>query len=114
MAERCPPVGARAQGMRVMTSGDDGLEGMLDELDDCRVMFGYVRCIMPDGRPKFVQITWVGPSGGEAQKSWAARAQSQIDAFMSPAHLRLMAREEDDIDEDDIMEKLTTSGGASY
>eukprot|EP01049_Picozoa_sp_SAG25_P024609 SAG25_NODE_11199_length_311_cov_0.523585_1_plen_46_part_10 len=46
MAERCPPVGARAQGMRVMTSGDDGLEGMLDELDDCRVMFGYVRCIM--------------------------------------------------------------------
>ena len=27
-------------------------DGAIDELDDSRVMFGYVRCIMPDGRPK--------------------------------------------------------------
>ena len=102
------------KGMRVMEQGDGGLENMLDELDDCRVMFGYLRCIMPDGRPKFVQITFVGPSGSEVQKSWAARAASQINAFMAPSHLHIRTSEEDDIDEDDIMEKLTKSGGASY
>ncbi len=39
-----------------METGDGGLENMLDELGDCRVMFGYLRCTMPDGRPKFVQV----------------------------------------------------------
>ena len=37
-------------------------DGAIDELDDSRVMFGYVRCIMPDGRPKFVAIIWAGPA----------------------------------------------------
>ena len=39
---------------------------------------------------------------------------AQIEDFLTPSHLTLMAREEDDIDEGDIMEKLTKSGGASY
>ena len=79
--------------------GDDGLEGAVDELDDCRVMFGYVRCIMPDGRPKFVAITWVGMSAAEQQKGKVSSYKGQVEAFLDPNHLHVMAREEDDIDE---------------
>ena len=71
----------------------------VDELDDCRVMFGYVRCIMPDGRPKFVAITWVGMSAPEHQKGKVSSYKGQIEAFLDPNHLHVMAREEDDIDE---------------
>ncbi len=85
--------------MSVMETGDDGLEGAVDELDDCRVMFGYVRCIMPDGRPKFVAITWVGMSAPEHQKGKVSSYKGQIEAFLDPNHLHVMAREEDDIDE---------------
>lgn len=100
--------------MKLMETGDDGLEGAVDELDDCRVMFGYVRCIMPDGRPKFVAITWAGPSASEQVKGKISSYKGQIEDFLDPNHLHVMAREEDDIEEEEIMAKLTKSGGASY
>ena len=40
--------------------------------------------------------------------------KGQIEDFLDPNHLHVMAREEDDIDEEEIMAKLTKSGGASY
>lgn len=67
-------------------AGDDGLEGAIDELDDCRVMFGYVRCIMPDGRPKFVAITWAGPSADEQQKGKIQTYKGQV-RTEHPKHL---------------------------
>ncbi len=40
--------------------------------------------------------------------------KGQIEDFLDPNHLHVMAREEDDIEEEEIMAKLTKSGGASY
>jgi hypothetical protein len=73
--------------MKLMETGDDGLEGAVDELDDCRVMFGYVRCIMPDGRPKFVAITWAGPSASEQVKGKISSYKGQIEDFLDPFYL---------------------------
>ena len=122
-------------------------DGAIDELDDSRVMFGYVRCIMPDGRPKFVAIIWAGPAAAEQHKGKIQGYQRQIEDFLRPSHLKIMvspharpwiqpqparlwgltrlavvladsgpgqARDEDDIDEAEIMQKLAKSGGASY
>ena len=60
-------------------------DGAIDELDDSRVMFGYVRCIMPDGRPKFVAIIWAGPAAAEQHKGKIQGYQRQIEDFLRPS-----------------------------
>ena len=65
-------------------------DGAIDELDDSRVMFGYVRCIMPDGRPKFVAIIWAGPAAAEQHKGKIQGYQRQIEDFLRPSHLKIM------------------------
>lgn len=100
--------------LKVVETGDDGLEGLVDELDESQVMFGFVQAVMPDGRPKFASIEFMGANAPNAIKSKAASFRRQLDDFFGSVHLKLTAREADELDVDELMEKLTKSGGASY
>ena len=100
--------------LKVVDTGDDGIEGLLDEVNDSKIMFFYARVLMDDGRPKFVYISWCGPSAPEKAKGKVPELDSQMAAFMEPFHTKIMARDEDGIEEDAIKALLVRGGGAKY
>eukprot|EP01051_Picozoa_sp_SAG22_P003729 SAG22_NODE_185_length_15941_cov_8.668034_9_plen_89_part_00 len=70
--------------------------------------------VMPDGRPKFCVVEFMGCNAPTAARSKAASFRNQLDAFFAPCHMKLTASEEDELDADELMAKLTKTGGASY
>jgi hypothetical protein len=76
----------------------------VDEIDESQIQFAYIRQIM-DGRPKFIQVNFVGGGAPTAAKARVSSFGPQIDNFFKPAHLKVNARDVDELDEDEILEK---------
>ncbi|XP_049593710.1 drebrin-like protein B isoform X2 [Syngnathus scovelli] len=101
--------------MRLAAKGDGGLQEMLEELNSGKVMYAFCRVREPNsGLPKYVLINWTGEGVKEARKGLCANHLGTVANFLKGAHVTINARDEDDVDPDVILSKVSKASGANY
>ncbi|XP_061886848.1 drebrin-like a isoform X2 [Entelurus aequoreus] len=101
--------------IRLAGKGDGGLEEMVEELNSGKVMYAFCRVLDPNsGLPKYVLINWTGEGVRDSQKGLCANHLSSVANFLKGAHLTINARDEDDVEPDTILSKVSKASGANY
>jgi len=101
--------------LKVVETGDDGLEGIVDEFNSGHVQYALVRVQDPNSNlNKYVFIIWTGEGATTSRKGMSPRHSRDVGDFFRGCHVTINATNEDDIDEEEIMDKVGKSGGAAY
>ncbi|XP_061555078.1 drebrin-like protein B isoform X3 [Phycodurus eques] len=100
--------------IRVAGKGGGGLEEMVEELNSGKVMYAFCRVQEPNsGLPKYVLVNWTGEGVKETHKGLCANHLSTVANFLKGAHVTINARDEDDVDPDVILSKVSKASGAN-
>ncbi|KAF3848451.1 hypothetical protein F7725_014948 [Dissostichus mawsoni] len=92
----------------------DGKE-MVEELNSGKVMYAFCRVQDPNsGLPKYVLINWTGEGVKDSRKGVCANHVSSMATFLRGAHVTINARSEDDVEPDDVLQKVSRASGASF
>ncbi|KAK7895311.1 hypothetical protein WMY93_020636 [Mugilogobius chulae] len=101
--------------IRLAEKGDGGLEEMVQELNSGKVMYAFCRVEDPNsGLPKYVLINWTGEGVNSSRKGVCANHVSSMANFLKGAHVTINARDEDDVEPQDILNKVAKASGASF
>ncbi|XP_004839993.1 drebrin-like protein isoform X2 [Heterocephalus glaber] len=101
--------------IRVASTGEGGLEELVEELNSGKVMYAFCRVKDPNsGLPKFVLINWTGEGVNDVRKGACANHVSTMASFLKGAHVTINARAEEDVEPECIMEKVAKASGANY
>lgn len=101
--------------IRVAETGDGGLEEMVEELNNGKVMYAFCRVEDPNsGLPKYVLVNWTGEGVNSSRKGICANHVSSMANFLKGAHLTINARDEDDVEPELILNKVSRVSGASF
>jgi len=101
--------------LKLVSKGEDGVEEMTEDLNPSKIMYGFLSIEDPKtSLPKFVIINWQGETAPGGRKGMCAMHLRDIERFLQGHHLTLNVRNEDDIDMDDIVKKLSNITGSSY
>ncbi|XP_005995250.1 drebrin-like b [Latimeria chalumnae] len=101
--------------IKLVETGDGGLEEMIDELNSGKVMYAFCRVKDPNsGLSKFVLINWTGEGVKDARKGVCANHVHTIANFLKGAHVTVNARADEDVEPDSIIQKVAKASGANY
>ncbi|KAJ3030568.1 UNVERIFIED_CONTAM: hypothetical protein HDU68_008585 [Siphonaria sp. JEL0065] len=109
--------------LKVIGSGEDGLEELAEEWDDSKILYAFTRVIEPISKlPKFVFISWCGDGVPVAKKGlYHHHVNDAVKYFrvgfmalICSFHVHINARAEIDVTPDAIMKKVKDSSGAKY
>ncbi|EXX51931.1 uncharacterized protein OCT59_023023 [Rhizophagus irregularis] len=101
--------------LKVLEKGAGGLEELVEEFNDGKIQYAFVRVIDPNTElPKFVLIGWCGEGVPEIKKGLFNSHFNEVSKFLKGYHLQINARSEDDVDPEYIMKRINESGGSKY
>ncbi|XP_008549115.1 drebrin-like protein B [Microplitis demolitor] len=101
--------------LKVVGTGDRGLQQMIDELNSGEIQYAFCRVIdTKTSLPKCVLINWQGEGAPIVRKGTCANHIRDIERLLKGAHITLNARSEDDVEIDFIMEQLAKATGSTY
>ncbi|CAB4422908.1 unnamed protein product [Rhizophagus irregularis] len=101
--------------LKVLEKGAGGLEELVEEFNDGKIQYAFVRVIDPNTElPKFVLIGWCGEGVPEIKKGLFNSHFNEVSKFLKGYHLQINARTEDDVDPKYIMKRINESGGSKY
>ncbi|KAJ3122200.1 hypothetical protein HK100_012084 [Physocladia obscura] len=101
--------------LRVLGSGDDGLEELAEEWDDSKILYAFAKVVEPISKlPKFVFISWCGDGVPIAKKGLFHHHVNDAVKFFKGFHVHINARAELDVTPEAIMKKVKDSSGAKY
>ncbi|KAI4897905.1 hypothetical protein NFI96_023103 [Prochilodus magdalenae] len=101
--------------IQVAGKGAGGLEEMVQEFNSGKVMYGFCKVLDPSsGVSKLVLINWTGEGVKGTRKGICANHVQSMANFLRGAHLTVNARSEDDVDPDEIMNKVSKAAGVNY
>ncbi|XP_065360335.1 drebrin-like protein isoform X2 [Calliphora vicina] len=99
--------------LKLVASGVDGVEELCEELNSGKIMYAFVRIEDPKtGLKKFLLINWQGEGAPVLRKGTCANHIHDVAKLLSGAHLTIYARNEDDIDLERLLKKLSTVSSA--
>ncbi|CAD6226726.1 GSCOCG00005883001-RA-CDS [Cotesia congregata] len=101
--------------LKVVGTGDRGLQQMIDELNSGEIQYAFCRVIdTKTSLPKCLLINWQGEGAPIVRKGTCANHIRDIERLLKGAHITLNARSEDDVEIDFIMEQLAKATGSTY
>ncbi|KAL0118574.1 hypothetical protein PUN28_009322 [Cardiocondyla obscurior] len=101
--------------LKVIGTGDGGLEEMIDRLSSSHIMYAFCRVIdTKTSLPKCLLINWQGEGAPIVRKGTCANHIRDIEKLLKGAHITITARSEDDVEVDVIMEKLARATASTY
>ncbi|XP_029296306.1 drebrin-like b isoform X2 [Cottoperca gobio] len=101
--------------IRLAEKGDGGLEELVEELNNGKVMYAFCRVQDPNsGLPKYVLINWTGEGVKDSRKGLCANHVSSMANFLRGAHVTINARADEDVEPEVIMQKVAKASGANY
>lgn len=90
--------------LKVVDTGEDGLEELVGELNPSSTQYAYVKVEDPNSKlPKFVLINWVPEGAPVNRKGQSARHAQDVHRFLHGAHVTINARNEEDIEEEQVL-----------
>ncbi|ELT87073.1 hypothetical protein CAPTEDRAFT_173451 [Capitella teleta] len=101
--------------LKLVSKGDGGFEEFMDDLNSGKIMYGYLCVLDPNTNlPKYVFVNWQGEGVPEMKKGSCANHVRDVAALLRGAHVTINARSEEDLDEDDVMDKVSKASGSNY
>ena len=95
--------------------GEDGIDELKDSLNASKIMYAFLKIDDPKtSLPKYVFLHWQGESVPGTRKGLSATHLRDIEKYFHGSHLTVNARTEDDVDEDDIMNKVSKVSSTAY
>lgn len=101
--------------LKLVSSGEEGIEEMKDDLNANKIMYAF--CKVDDPRTslaKFVFVHWQGESAPGTRKGLCATHLRDITNYFHGAHVTINARNDDEVDLDEIMEKVAKASSSNY
>uniref|UniRef100_A0A7S3CY77 ADF-H domain-containing protein n=1 Tax=Palpitomonas bilix TaxID=652834 RepID=A0A7S3CY77_9EUKA len=99
--------------LKVADEGEGDLDDLAEELSDGKVLYGLIG-MKVDDKKKFVFIVWTGEGVPALRKGLVHAHSGQVAKFVGHYHLQLNARTESDLDQDKVLGRLKSAGGANY
>ncbi|KZC07368.1 PREDICTED: drebrin-like protein [Dufourea novaeangliae] len=101
--------------LKVVGTGNGGLEEMIDRLNSSHIMYAFCRVIdTKTSLPKCLLINWQGEGAPILRKGTCANHIRDVEKLLKGAHITITARSEDDVEVDSIMEKLARATASAY
>ncbi|XP_067945161.1 drebrin-like protein B [Watersipora subatra] len=101
--------------LKVVEIGDGDFEEMVDSLNAGKIQYAYCRVTDPNtSLSKFVLVNWQGDGAPDVLKGRCANHVRDVAALLRGAHLTINARDEADLDTEDVLQKVAKSSGANY
>lgn len=99
--------------LKVVSKGSEGISEMIEDFNSGKIMYAFVKVDDPKtSLPKCVLINWQGEGANTVRKGLCANHLRDVEKFFSGAHLTINARNEDEVDPDLIIEKISKAGSA--
>ncbi|KAF7273528.1 actin binding protein 1 [Rhynchophorus ferrugineus] len=97
--------------LRLVSKGDGGINELKEDLNSGKIMYAFIKLNDPKtSLDKCVLINWQGEGANTVKKGICANHLRDIERFFSGAHLTYNARNEDEVDEDVLIDKLKKVG----
>eukprot|EP00095_Tigriopus_kingsejongensis_P006684 maker-scaffold25_size650667-snap-gene-0.21 protein:Tk06684 transcript:maker-scaffold25_size650667-snap-gene-0.21-mRNA-1 annotation:"drebrin-like protein" len=101
--------------LTVVGQGQAGFEEMKEDLNAHKIMYAFCRVDDPNtSLAKFVFIHWQGESAPGTRKGVCATHLRDITHYFHGAHVTINARNEDEVDEDEILAKVARASASVY
>lgn len=101
--------------LKLVGEGEDGIEEMKEDLSASRIMYAFLKVEDPKtSLPKFVFLHWQGESVPGTRKGLSATHLRDVQKYFHGAHLTLNVRNEDELEEDDIAEKVSKITASAF
>ncbi|KAJ2720817.1 actin binding protein [Coemansia sp. Benny D115] len=101
--------------LNVQAQGNGPLDELSEEFSDGQVQFAFVRVQDPNTQlPKFVLISWCGQGVPVFRKGMVSSQVGEVQQVLSGAHVTVLARTLEDVEESEILDKVGRSSGAQY
>lgn len=99
--------------LKVVSKGSGGIEEMIDDLNSGKIMYAFVKVNDPKtSLPKYVLINWQGEGANTVRKGICANHLRDVERFFHGAHLTINARNEEEVEPQLIIEKISKVGTA--
>lgn len=97
--------------LKVVSKGDGGITELREDLNSGKIMYAFVKLNDPKtSLDKCVLINWQGDGANTVKKGLCANHLRDIEKFFTGSHFTYNARNEDEVDEDILVEKLKKLG----
>lgn len=101
--------------LKVISTGKDGMEEMIEDLNSGKIMYAFVKIIDPlTSLNKFVLINWQGEGANTVRKGICANHLRDIERFFTGAQLTITARNEEEVEPQLIIDKVAKAGSTTY
>ncbi|KAI1328299.1 hypothetical protein F5Y16DRAFT_158369 [Xylariaceae sp. FL0255] len=101
--------------LKVQTKGDGELDELVDDFNDGRIQFAFVKIKDPNtGLPKFALIAWCGQGVPERTKGYFTSHLNAVSKVLHGYHVQITARSESDLEPSNILNKVANASGAQY
>ncbi|KAK4877053.1 hypothetical protein RN001_009559 [Aquatica leii] len=99
--------------LKVVSTGSNGIEELTEDLNSGKIMYAFVKINDPKtSLPKLVLINWQGEGANTVRKGICANHLRDVEKFFTGAHLTINARNEEEVEPDLIINKVSRSGSA--
>jgi len=101
--------------LKLVSTGEDGLEELVDDFNPSKIQYAFLKVEDPKtSLPKFVLINWQGETAPGSRKGTCVRHLRDIEQFMAGHHLTISVRNEDELDINMILEKVSKVTASSF
>jgi len=99
--------------LKLVGSGSGGLAEVTEQLNDGKILFALVSFNI-NNTNKFAYISWCGEGVTGMKKGLFNNHANDVSLFFKGFHVQINARNETDVDEKTIVDRLQKATGASY
>ncbi|XP_059488600.1 drebrin-like protein [Neocloeon triangulifer] len=101
--------------LKVVSKGDGGIEELVEDLSSGKIMYGFVKVLDPKtSLPKCVLINWQGDGAPLVRKGVCANHIHEVSKLLHGAHVTINARNEDEVDLQIVIEKVSKATSSAY
>lgn len=101
--------------LKLQGTGEDGLVELIEDFNPSKVQYAFLKVEDPKtSLPKFVLINWQGETVPGSRKGSSALHLRDVEKFFVGHHVTMTVRNEDELDMEQIMEKVAKSSSTTY
>merc|ERR1712098_908182 len=101
--------------LKLESTGDGGLDELIEDFNPGKIQYAFLKVEDPKtSLPKFVLINWQGETAPGNRRGICAMHFHDIEKFMSGHHVSISVRNEDELDLDIILEKVSKVSASAY
>jgi len=101
--------------LNLISKGEDGIDEMMEDLNPSKILYGFLKVDDPKtSLPKYVILNWQGETAPAKMKGPCSTHLREIERFLPGYHLVVNVRNEDEIDMESIVKKVSEITGSSY